>query len=71
NKKRKKYKDLYWTNSAIDCYNSKMECSKCFNRDICESVVALGEEPPMKKIVRNLLDKLGEPPKNINIKFII
>jgi len=63
-RKKKKYKNLYWTNSAVDCYNCKMDCKKCFNRDICKSVVSKEVEPPMKRIVRILLEKLGKPPLN-------
>ena len=68
-KKNKKYKNLYWTDSAVDCYNCKMDCRKCFNKDICESIVSKEEEPPMKRVVRLLLEKIGKPTIN-NMYFI-
>ncbi len=60
-KKRKRFGNLYWTDAAIECYWSKMNCEKCFNRDICSSVANIRGEPPMKNVVKRLLSCLGEP----------
>ena len=52
-----------WTLSAIECYNCQMDCQKCSNKNICELIVEdENDEPPMKAIVRKLLEEIGKPP---------
>lgn len=61
-KQKKRVGNLYWTNSAIDCYCAKMTCNNCFNQKICYSVCEFNSEPPMKNVVRKLLEQIGKPP---------
>lgn len=65
NKKRKRKRNLGWSTSAIECYQSNMICKKCINKKVCYSIARKTEDktPPMKKTVIKLLTELGLPPK--------
>ncbi|MCR4881342.1 MAG: hypothetical protein K6A44_05255 [bacterium] len=64
NKKRKRKRNLGWSNSAIECYERHMICAGCLYRKICTSIAAKTNNiPPMKQVVYKLLSELGLPPK--------
>jgi len=63
-KNKKRASKLTWTPTAVDCYNCKMDCNSCFNRDICQNLINEENlEPPMKNVVRKLLKDIGQPNK--------
>ena len=64
-KLRKKQEKFGWTRSAVECYKAKTNCSKCTNAYICSSIAKSRDDgiPPMKKMITELLDKIGLPPK--------
>ena len=60
-KNKKRSGNISWTNTAIECYSCQMNCKKCFNKDICLKISREKGEPPMKLMVRKLLDTIGKP----------
>lgn len=61
NKRKKANGNLYWTYSAIECYSCDMDCKKCFNKEICNKIVPQDGDPPMKNVVKKLLNSVGKP----------
>ena len=60
-KRNREHRSLNWTRSAFECYLAGENCEKCFNRDFCARFLRKNLEPPMKKTVRKLLEKIGKP----------
>ena len=60
-RKSKLYRSLNWTRSAFECYIANFECNKCFNKHFCKRFLDKNIEPPMKKTVKKLLEKVGRP----------
>ncbi len=60
-KKNRECRSLNWTRSAFECYIANCECNKCFNKHFCTRFLNKNLEPPMKKTVRRLLEKIGRP----------
>ena len=52
-----------WNDSALECYQKKMNCKKCSNCSICKRVIQDRKltEPPMKSFVKKLINKYGKP----------
>ena len=63
NLKKKNYINRLWSASAIECWENNMNCKKCSNYAICRNVSIEKNllEPPMKKIVKGLIIKYGNP----------
>ncbi len=59
--KNKLYRSLNWTRSAFECYLAGCICQKCFNSHFCKRFLNKNIEPPMKKMVKKLLEKIGKP----------
>lgn len=63
-KEKRKYHGLYaWSRSALECYSAQYKCSKCINNYICSAFTRNGICPPIKRIVKEMVDKYGNPPK--------
>lgn len=52
-----------WTKSAIECY-AKNSCSNCYYLSICDKFRANNCEPPIKGVIRELINVYGDPKLN-------
>ena len=63
--KRRFDKKYSWSRSAIECYQAKYDCRICQNNYICGAYIRKGKFPPMRKIVKEMVEIYGIPPERI------
>ena len=63
--KRRFDKKYSWSRSAIECYQAKYDCRICQNNYICGAFLKKGLFPPMRKIVKEMVEIYGIPPERI------
>lgn len=59
--KNKELAQLRWTRASYECWQNKGNCKICFNQRICKRF----KNPPIKDTVKILLEKIGEPYKDV------
>lgn len=54
-----------WSRTALECYQARLNCSRCQNNYICNTFTKKNQTPPMKITVLNMVKYYGIPPERI------